>query len=516
MEFNFNVRGDTIKFLNKRVGYSGNANYRCNFLLSPEWDGLEAFAVFTKSGVSYSKLISDGNCEMAVEVLQEPGVFSVGIFGTNGQSELARVSTNLIYIEIEEGAFRKVEASAEATPEIWEQYVAACGEKVREAEAAKVAAEEAQRLAEEAKEGIEGFAVDAEASKNAAEAAAKTAEEQKAETIKIKEACEATAEQAETFKTGAEAAMGGAIIARDAANTHKVAAQAASGESLSYKEKAGDFAVDAEVSKNAAEAAAARAEAAAESVEDKNFVRTSGEQSIGGIKTFTDGIRVDKIQSSTQLQIIGDGVVVESYGGSDISFNTSGRVVVNGSNEVALKKDLLEIDKDVVHKEGFEEISGKKRFTNGIKLSQIEGEDGFSISAGDGSLILSSNADALDLRFGAHFLLNGDMTINGDVVATKKDLEDIGDVDADVVHKTGDEEIGGKKTFTELLDAPGIRTGEQLILSGDGVHIGGGSSSPIYLTSQGGVYVNNKEVATKNDITAAIQSAVLDSWEVYV
>ena len=158
-----------------------------------------------------------------------------------------------------------------------------------------------------------------------------------------------------------------------------------------------------------------------------------------------------------------------------------------------------EIDEtNLVHKSGDEEISGIKTFTDGIRVNEIKDEYGLTISAGDGSLVLKSESDTLDLRFGAHFSLNGDMTINGDVVATKKDLEDIGNVDTDVVHKTGDEEIGGKKTFTELLNAPGISTGERLELIGDGVDIRSGS--PIYLTSQNGVYVNDKEVATKEDI----------------
>ena len=86
MIFKFNICGDRLKLLNEREAYSGNTNYRCNFLLSDEWDGLKCFAVFIADGEAATRLIVNGECKIPAKVL-EHGEFTVGAFATNGSEE---------------------------------------------------------------------------------------------------------------------------------------------------------------------------------------------------------------------------------------------------------------------------------------------------------------------------------------------------------------------------------------------------------------------------------------------
>ena len=48
------------------------------------------------------------------------------------------------------------------------------------------------------------------------------------------------------------------------------------------------------------------------------------------------------------------------------------------------------------------------------------------------------------MRYGAEFILDGDLKVNGKVVATKDDTENL-------VKKDGDEEISGVKKFTDKI-----------------------------------------------------------------
>jgi hypothetical protein len=91
--------------------------------------------------------------------------------------------------------------------------------------------------------------------------------------------------------------------------------------------------------------------------------------------------------------------------------------------------------------------------------------------------------------------------------------------ESNLVHKTDDEEISGNKKFTGKVDINRIETEAGIgIYGGDsGVYFGGNADSLFMrygaeFSLDGDLKVNGKEVALKEDITTAIQEAILDSW----
>jgi hypothetical protein len=444
----FNVSGDRIKILNSRELYSGNANYRCNFLLSSEWEGLEVFAVFTKENISYEKRIEDGVCVIPFEILKDTGVFSVGIFGTNGEAELLRISSNVIYLDVEEGAFREAEYSEEATPTIWEQYVMLCADKVSQAESARDEAQLAKEQAEAASEGIEVYAQEAKDAKEGALAAAETATKEKNEVINLKADCENAKDGAEKFKGDAEAA-------KIEAEGYKISAKAASTESEEYKTIAGEFAADADTHKQEAEAAAERAEAAAESINPENFVSKNANEEISGNKTFSGDVMLNRI-----------GAIMPEGG--------------DGSGYIELGAGTI-------------------------------GEAYAALGIGTGAKIEAyldyNNMWDDPEHYGNRLALSGKVLINGKEAATKEDIENITTPTIDesnLVHKNGFEEINGFKMFHDGIDTPRISYDGDLVLHNSFVEL--------KLTTDYKVVINDKEVAVKEDITTAIRSAILDSW----
>lgn len=82
-----------------------------------------------------------------------------------------------------------------------------------------------------------------------------------------------------------------------------------------------------------------------------------------------------------------------------------------------------------VSKDGDEEISGVKKFNDSVDIKKISTEDFFSIEAlsgvriwADAGTILEGVGGQLYLYNGAEFTLTGDLKVNGEVVALKKDI----------------------------------------------------------------------------------------------
>ena len=219
MLYRLNVSGDMLSCGNLRNANSGNTGtYECEFTFTGEWAELSAFGVFITKDKAYSVPIIGGKCVIAAEALSTNGVLDIGVFGTNGSStDLKRISTNLVRVFIDEGAYRDAAAPETPTPSAWETYAAemkklqqAAASSASSALSSKTAAETAQGKAETAQGKAEAAESGAESAKNAAENA--------------KTAAEAAQEGAETARSGAEEERKKAEHAKGAAEAAKASA----------------------------------------------------------------------------------------------------------------------------------------------------------------------------------------------------------------------------------------------------------------------------------------------------
>ena len=178
MLYRLNVSGDMLSCGNLRNANSGNTGtYECEFTFTGEWAELSAFGVFITKDKAYSVPIIGGKCVIAAEALSTNGVLDIGVFGTNGSStDLKRISTNLVRVFIDEGAYRDAAAPETPTPSAWETYAAeikklqqAAASSASSALSSKTAAETAQGKAETAQGKAEAAESGAESAKNAAE-----------------------------------------------------------------------------------------------------------------------------------------------------------------------------------------------------------------------------------------------------------------------------------------------------------------------------------------------------------
>lgn len=233
MLYRLNVSGDMLSCGNLRDANSGNTGtYECEFTFTGEWAELSAFGVFITKDKAYSVPIIGGKCVIAAEALSTNGVLDIGVYGTNGSStDLKRISTNLVRLFVNEGAFRDAAAPETPTPDAWETYAAeikklqqAAASSASSALSAKTAAEAAQGKAETAQEKAEEAQGKAESAKSAAETA--------------KTAAQAAQEGAETAKTGAEGERKKAEFAKTSAEAAKASAEEAARNALLSSESA--------------------------------------------------------------------------------------------------------------------------------------------------------------------------------------------------------------------------------------------------------------------------------------
>lgn len=233
MLYRLNVSGDMLSCGNLRDANSGNTGtYECEFTFTGEWAELSAFGVFITKDKAYSVPIIGGKCVIAAEALSANGILDIGVYGTNGSdTDLKRISTNLVRLFVNEGAFRDAAAPETPTPSAWETYAAeikklqqAAASSASSALSSKAAAETAQGKAETAQGKAEAAQSGAESAKSAAEAA--------------KTAAQAAQEGAETAKAGAEEERKKAEYAKGSAEAAKASAEAAARNALLSSESA--------------------------------------------------------------------------------------------------------------------------------------------------------------------------------------------------------------------------------------------------------------------------------------
>ena len=121
MNYSFNVNKDSIE-TNVEINLcSGNVNtYTFSFNMGEEWNEYIKFGIFIKNGRSYNVMIEDGMLEVPQKVLKTPGDVSFGVYGTNGNDDFKRLSTNLITFSIDQGAYKSSKAPIVHEPDCWE------------------------------------------------------------------------------------------------------------------------------------------------------------------------------------------------------------------------------------------------------------------------------------------------------------------------------------------------------------------------------------------------------------
>lgn len=124
MKFYFKVKGDELTLTNlKKEAITGNSNtYIAEFSLNEDWENLLRYAVFTKDENTFICILDEKNsCILPNEILASTGVASIGVYGTNLDSDLKRISTNTVNLEILNGTFTSEAIPALPTPSVWEQ-----------------------------------------------------------------------------------------------------------------------------------------------------------------------------------------------------------------------------------------------------------------------------------------------------------------------------------------------------------------------------------------------------------
>lgn len=132
----------SVKVEQKAILTSGAQNiYLCQFVFSPEWEGLDKTAIFQAQDVKVSVVLDpEGKCQIPYEVLQKPFVkLFAGVYGTkNGELIMPTVIQDLG--RVEKGVSLGEEAQ-EPTPDLYSQILANSNEALETVRALKADAD---------------------------------------------------------------------------------------------------------------------------------------------------------------------------------------------------------------------------------------------------------------------------------------------------------------------------------------------------------------------------------------
>lgn len=120
---NFEIHNDRLKSVKYPKGVTGNVNtYSCQFDIACDIPDLVWFCIFKQGDVVYRQIIENGTCIIPSEVLVNTEPLYIGCYGTNAE-RITRVSTNLIYFDVKEGAYSESTMPETPTPDVWETLV---------------------------------------------------------------------------------------------------------------------------------------------------------------------------------------------------------------------------------------------------------------------------------------------------------------------------------------------------------------------------------------------------------
>ena len=121
----FKIQNDRLTSVKYPKGVTGNVNtYICQFDISCDVPDLLWFCVFIQGKEVYIRDIVDNTCLIPEEVLADAEPIYIGCYGTNCSDNIKRVSTNLVFFDVRQGAYTEGTQPKVPTPEVWETLMA--------------------------------------------------------------------------------------------------------------------------------------------------------------------------------------------------------------------------------------------------------------------------------------------------------------------------------------------------------------------------------------------------------
>lgn len=102
--------------------YSGDVNTdHIHFTFDETWDGFTKTAVFYRDlETQYYQILTDDECVIPHEVLEEDGKIFIGVFGTKNDQVL---TSEVLFYEIGKGVLTETLQPSDPTPDIWTQIL---------------------------------------------------------------------------------------------------------------------------------------------------------------------------------------------------------------------------------------------------------------------------------------------------------------------------------------------------------------------------------------------------------
>ena len=121
MDYLFKVEKGTLNNRPNLKLFAGNiGTYTFSFDFDEHWQGLFKFVSFSKGSDTYIVRLENDTANVPSEILEKPSLCSFGVYGTNGENDIKRISSNILEFEVIESAYSKWQLPTTPTPDVWE------------------------------------------------------------------------------------------------------------------------------------------------------------------------------------------------------------------------------------------------------------------------------------------------------------------------------------------------------------------------------------------------------------
>ncbi len=121
MNYCFEVNNEKISNRPGMKLYTGNIDtYTFSFNFNENWENLLKFVSFSKDSEIYIIKMENDTITVPHEVLNSPGICTFGVYGTNADDNIKRISSNILEFEVTKGAYSDGISPETPTPDIWE------------------------------------------------------------------------------------------------------------------------------------------------------------------------------------------------------------------------------------------------------------------------------------------------------------------------------------------------------------------------------------------------------------